>query len=226
MQKESALAELGSATGGLEAVLNRSFVRFSLIFRAFWPLPSNVAPLFNHKMGTQDTLILLSKGVIYHTYKFFRFIILYLRVNVHRCLAVFMPSKILDSFWINASIQQVSNIGVAKLMWGHIKVNGIHQLRIVFLVFPRGGCYGAFDALAIYILIIVMGFRRANGYILPNSLELRIRKWLPSTVCNHIFRYGCFLDFAQTSNQAFGNGNISPSRLRFQRCGNHRPVMF
>lgn len=103
-------------------------------------------------MGTQDTLILLSKGAIYHTYKFFRFIILYLRVNVHRCLAVFMPSKILDSFWINASVQQVSNIGVAKLMWGHIKVNGIHQLRIVFLVFPRGGCYGAFDALAIYIL--------------------------------------------------------------------------
>ena len=84
-----------------------------------------------------------------------------------------MPGKILNSFWVNACIQQVSNIGVTKLMWGYIKVNGIHQLRIVFLVFPRGGCYGAFDALAIYILIIVMGFRRANGYIFPYPLELR-----------------------------------------------------
>ena len=73
MQKESALAELRSAPGGLEAVLREFSSRFSLIFRAFWPLRSNVAPLFNHKMGTQDTLILLSKGVIYHTYKFFRF---------------------------------------------------------------------------------------------------------------------------------------------------------
>ena len=37
-----------------------------------------------------------------------------------------MSGKILNSFWVNACIQQVSNIGVTKLMWGYIKVNGIH----------------------------------------------------------------------------------------------------
>ena len=52
-----------------------------------------------------------------------------------------MPGKILDSFWVNASVQQVSNIGVAKLMWGHIKVNSIHQLRVIFLMTARGGRY-------------------------------------------------------------------------------------
>ena len=34
--EESALGELGSPTGGLEAVLNISMVRFSLILRAFF----------------------------------------------------------------------------------------------------------------------------------------------------------------------------------------------
>ena len=56
---KSALAELRSAAGSLEAVLNLSFTRFSLIFRAFPALTQNVAPLFNHKMGTQSTLFLL-----------------------------------------------------------------------------------------------------------------------------------------------------------------------
>ena len=67
-----------------------------------------------------------SKCSIYNTQKFLRFIILHLRVNVHSRLTVFMPGKILNSFWVNACIQQVSNIGVTKLMWGYIKVNGIH----------------------------------------------------------------------------------------------------
>lgn len=33
--QKSALAELGSATGGLQTVLKLSFTQFSLIFRAF-----------------------------------------------------------------------------------------------------------------------------------------------------------------------------------------------
>ena len=47
-----ALGELGSATVSFETVLNLSFTRFSLVFRAFQALAQNVAPLFNHKMGT------------------------------------------------------------------------------------------------------------------------------------------------------------------------------
>ena len=31
-----------------------------------------------------------------------------------------------NTVWVNACVQQVSNIGVTKLMWGYIKVNGIH----------------------------------------------------------------------------------------------------
>src|SRR5699024_7260075 len=101
------------------------------------------------------------------------FIILHLRVNVHSRLTVFMPGKILNSFWVNACIQQVSNIGVTKLMWGYIKVNGIHQLRVIFLMTARGRRYRTLHALAIYILIIVMWFRRAYGYIFPYPLKLR-----------------------------------------------------
>ena len=46
-----ALAELRSATGGFEAVLNRSFVRFSLIFRAFLSLGPSVVLFLNQKTG-------------------------------------------------------------------------------------------------------------------------------------------------------------------------------
>ena len=137
-----------------------------------------------------------------------------------------MPSKILDSFRINACVQQVSNIGVTKLMWGHIKVNGIHQLRVIFLMTARGGRYRTLHALAIYILIIVMGFRRANGYIFPYPLELRRWKRLSISVSNHIFLFGFLFHFPQAVCQTLWDRNISPSRLRFQRCGNHRPVIF
>ena len=72
-----ALAELGSATSGFEAVLKCSYVRFSLRFRAFRAFPLKVAPLFNHKMGTSDarfycrnasfTTLTSSSGLLYFT---------------------------------------------------------------------------------------------------------------------------------------------------------------
>ena len=74
---KSALAELGSATGSLEAVLKLSYVRFSLRFQAFWAFTLKVAPLFNHKMGTSDaqfycrnaafTTLKSSSGLLYFT---------------------------------------------------------------------------------------------------------------------------------------------------------------
>lgn len=60
----SALGELGSTTGGLQTVLNLSFTRFSLVFRAFQALAQNVAPLFNHKMGTQNMLFYCRKAAL------------------------------------------------------------------------------------------------------------------------------------------------------------------
>ena len=45
------LAELGSATGSLEAVLKFSDCRFSLIFQGFPGLPLKIAPPFNQKNG-------------------------------------------------------------------------------------------------------------------------------------------------------------------------------
>ena len=77
MQGNSALGELGGAAGGLQAVLNLSFTRFSLIFRAFRPPGQNVAPFFNRKMGTSDarfycrnaafTTLTSSSGLLYFT---------------------------------------------------------------------------------------------------------------------------------------------------------------
>ena len=46
--EESALGELGSPTGGLEAVLNISMVRFSLILRAFSHFLLSVVLSLNH----------------------------------------------------------------------------------------------------------------------------------------------------------------------------------
>ena len=46
--EESTLGELGSATGGLEAVLNISMVRFSLILRAFSHFLLSVVLFLNH----------------------------------------------------------------------------------------------------------------------------------------------------------------------------------
>ena len=47
--EESTLGELGSATGGLEAVLNISMVRFSLILRAFSHFLLSVVLFLNHR---------------------------------------------------------------------------------------------------------------------------------------------------------------------------------
>ena len=47
-QQKSALAELGSAAGSLQAVLNISMVRFSLILRAFSHFLLSVVLFLNH----------------------------------------------------------------------------------------------------------------------------------------------------------------------------------
>ena len=95
---------------------NKSFKSCSK--NGFQAIFTPISLSFNHggKGNWQDSFWgLLVKCVVHYTTKFL-FIILHFCINVHRRLAVFMPGKILDGFWINASVQKVGNIGVAQLM--------------------------------------------------------------------------------------------------------------
>lgn len=118
----------------------------------------------------------MSKRGVHHTHKFFRFIILHLSVNVHRCLTIFMSGKVLDCLGNNANIQKVGNIGMPKLMWRHIEVDGINQFWIVLLMAAEGWGNGVLNALAVDILIIVAWLGSPHSHILPNPLKLRITK--------------------------------------------------
>ncbi len=108
----SALAELRRTTGGLEAVFKSSEWRFPLIFQGFSGYSTKIAPPFNHKNGGTLSTHGRGKCGIYNAQKVFGLIILHLRIDVHSCLAVFMPRKILNCLWINASIQKIGNVGM------------------------------------------------------------------------------------------------------------------
>lgn len=107
-----ALAELGSPTGSLQAVFKSSEWRFPLIFQGFSGYSTKIAPPFNHKNGGTLSTHGRGKCGIYNAQKVFGLIILHLRIDVHSCLAVFMPRKILNCLWINASIQKIGNVGM------------------------------------------------------------------------------------------------------------------
>ena len=107
-----ALGELGSAAGGFQAVLKSSEWRFPLIFQGFSGYSTKIAPPFNHKNGGTLSTHGRGKCGIYNAQKVFGLIILHLRIDVHSCLAVFMPRKILNCLWINASIQKIGNVGM------------------------------------------------------------------------------------------------------------------
>ena len=106
------LAELRSATSCFETVLKSSEWRFPLIFQGFSGYSTKIAPPFNHKNGGTLSTHGRGKCGIYNAQKVFGLIILHLRIDVHSCLAVFMPRKILNCLWINASIQKIGNVGM------------------------------------------------------------------------------------------------------------------
>lgn len=106
------LGELRSAAGGLQAVFKSSEWRFPLIFQGFSGYSTKIAPPFNHKNGGTLSTHGRGKCGIYNAQKVFGLIILHLRIDVHSCLAVFMPRKILNCLWINASIQKIGNVGM------------------------------------------------------------------------------------------------------------------
>lgn len=107
-----ALAELRRTAGSFEAVFKSSEWRFPLIFQGFSGYSTKIAPPFNHKNGGTLSTHGRGKCGIYNAQKVFGLIILHLRIDVHSCLAVFMPRKILNCLWINASIQKIGNVGM------------------------------------------------------------------------------------------------------------------
>ena len=111
-EQKLSLAELRCATSGFEAVFKSSEWRFPLIFQGFSGYSTKIAPPFNHKNGGTLSTHGRGKCGIYNAQKVFGLIILHLRIDVHSCLAVFMPRKILNCLWINASIQKIGNVGM------------------------------------------------------------------------------------------------------------------
>ena len=111
-EQKLSLAELRRATSCLETVLKSSEWRFPLIFQGFSGYSTKIAPPFNHKNGGTLSTHGRGKCGIYNAQKVFGLIILHLRIDVHSCLAVFMPRKILNCLWINASIQKIGNVGM------------------------------------------------------------------------------------------------------------------
>ena len=111
-EQKLSLAELRCTTSSFEAVFKSSEWRFPLIFQGFSGYSTKIAPPFNHKNGGTLSTHGRGKCGIYNAQKVFGLIILHLRIDVHSCLAVFMPRKILNCLWINASIQKIGNVGM------------------------------------------------------------------------------------------------------------------
>lgn len=106
------LENCGARRAALRPYFKSSEWRFPLIFQGFSGYSTKIAPPFNHKNGGTLSTHGRGKCGIYNAQKVFGLIILHLRIDVHSCLAVFMPRKILNCLWINASIQKIGNVGM------------------------------------------------------------------------------------------------------------------
>ena len=75
-------------------------------------------------------------------------------IDIERDLCPFMPSKILDGFDIYAPEQQIRDVCVAEDMRGHLKVNRVHDIRIMACSLTFDGLKGEGEFLAVYISVI------------------------------------------------------------------------
>lgn len=111
---KSALAELGSTTGCLKAVLHKFQCSKSPELWAFLPHFLKVAPFFNSETGVLLCFISLSQRCIYYLRQFFRLIVLHLCIDVHSCFTVLMSCKILNRLRIYSCVQKICNVSVSK----------------------------------------------------------------------------------------------------------------
>ena len=145
---------------------------FSLILQAFLVFCIQIVLSINTQNGADSTDRALMKCGIYHTTELFGFIVLDFRVNVHSCLAVLVPCKILNRLGINSSVQEIGDIGMSKLVRRYIKIQAVNDLRIVLLMLTQCWIHQNLNGLAIHILITVPGLRSSDNNVLPHSLEL------------------------------------------------------
>ena len=75
-------------------------------------------------------------------------------IDIQGDLCTFMPSKVLDGFDIYAPEQQVCDVCVAKDMRGHLKVNRVHDIRIMAGSLTFDGLKSEGEFLTVYISVI------------------------------------------------------------------------
>lgn len=85
-----------------------------------------------------------------------------------------MSGKVLNRLGVNTCVQEIGNIGMPQQVGGHIEVQAIHNVGIVFLMPTKARLNRALDTLAIHILIIGTLLGRSNDDVLPDTFELRI----------------------------------------------------
>ena len=91
----------------------------------------------------------LMESTVYNPKQLLWFIILYFRIDVHSCLAVFMSCKILNCLWINSRIEKIGDVSVPQLVRGHIKIQTIYHLPLWAAFSPRTGltvCFTRFPS--------------------------------------------------------------------------------
>ena len=115
------------------------------------------------------------ESTVYNPKQLCWFIVLYFRIDVHSCLAVLMSGKVLDRLGVNTSIEKIGDVSVSQLMRGHIKIQRISDFGLIFLRHAECWCKRVFDALPIYILVVVSRLGGTDDYILPYPLKLRSR---------------------------------------------------
>ena len=128
LKSQSALAELRSPTGGLQAVLNQFF----RLFPVFSRVSSFCLAVFPYELTHQLSrffFTICAESLVYHRCQFPRLIVLHLGVNVHSHLAVLVPSQILNSLWIDAFMNQIRDIGVPEKMQRHMEIQSISRRR-------------------------------------------------------------------------------------------------
>ena len=103
-----------------------------------------------------------------------RLIVFDLGINVHRDLAVFVPSQVLHCFRIYRCGDQVGDIGVAQLMRVNIKVQTVDHLVVVRRSFAENRMKHMFDFLAVHISVVSAILCRPCLNVGPYALELRV----------------------------------------------------
>ena len=119
--------------------------------------------------------LLCPKGVqsaVYNSGKLFGFIILDLGVDVHSYFAVFVSGQILNGLRIDASMDQVRDVGMPQQMRRHIEIEAISDVIPVDTFLPRLRFELLFDCLSVDIPINRSLLGTADFDVVPNALKL------------------------------------------------------